>query len=100
MGAGGHVSFIRARFYLVGSMNPEEGKPVPSFWTGSDCVTVKGSADCRERAEIIRRKLEYDRDPVGYCLLWKEQQEELRQKIRKARPALGQVGGHRKRRCV
>lgn len=81
-----------ARFYLVGSMNPEEGKLRPQFLDRFGLyVTVKGSADCRERAEIIRRKLEYDRDPVGYCLLWKEQQEELRQKIRKARSALGQV---------
>lgn len=81
-----------ARFYLVGSMNPEEGKLRPQFLDRFGLyVTVKGSRDYRERAEITRRKLEYDKDPIAFSRQWAEEQEVLREKLNKAKENLNKV---------
>ena len=57
-----------ARFLLVGTMNAEEGELRPQlldrFGLG---VEVTAPADPAERAEIVRRRLAYEADPVAFA---------------------------------
>ncbi len=78
-----------ARFLLLGSMNPEEGKLRPQFLDRFGLFAeVKGSSSVTERAEIIRRRLSYERNPFVFCAQWEEQQQALRRKVQKAIQAL------------
>jgi magnesium chelatase subunit D len=55
-----------ARFVLIGSMNPEEGELRPQlldrFGLAVDLTT---SLEPRDRAEAVRRRLDFDADPAG-----------------------------------
>lgn len=52
-----------ARFVLVGSMNPEEGELRPQLLDRFGlCVEVRAPLDPADRAEIVRRRLAFDRD--------------------------------------
>lgn len=52
----------RARFVLVGSMNPEEGELRPQLLDRFGlCVMVTSSTDLTERVEAVRRRLSFDR---------------------------------------
>ncbi len=57
-----------ARFLLVGTMNAEEGELRPQlldrFGLG---VEVSAPAEPAERAEIVRRRLAYEADPVAFA---------------------------------
>ena len=57
-----------ARFLLVGTMNAEEGELRPQlldrFGLG---VEVTAPVQPSERAEIVRRRLAYEADPVGFA---------------------------------
>ena len=54
-----------ARFILVGSMNPEEGELRPQFLDRFGLVVdVHSSVVPSERAEAVRRRLDFDRDPA------------------------------------
>ncbi len=57
-----------ARFLLVGTMNAEEGELRPQlldrFGLG---VEVSAPAEPSERAEIVRRRLAYEADPVAFA---------------------------------
>ena len=51
-----------ARFVLVGSMNPEEGELRPQLLDRFGlCVEVRAPLDPADRAEIVRRRLAFDR---------------------------------------
>lgn len=81
-----------SRFCLIGSMNPEEGKLRPQFLDRFGLyVTVGSNKDIQERAEIIRRELEYEKDPETFRKNWSEEQEELKEKLKKARKNLSRV---------
>ena len=55
-----------ARFVLVGSMNPEEGELRPQLLDRFGLsVAVGAPADPADRAEAVRRRLEFDRDPAA-----------------------------------
>ncbi len=58
-----------ARFVLVGSMNPEEGELRPQLLDRFGlCVEVRAPLDAADRAEIVRRRLAFDKgeDEVGF----------------------------------
>ncbi len=59
------VSVVQpARFVLVGTMNPEEGELRPQLLDRFGlCVTVVAPDDPALRAEIVRRRLAFDRSP-------------------------------------
>lgn len=81
-----------SRFCLIGSMNPEEGKLRPQFLDRFGLyVTVESSKDVQERAEIIRRELEYEKDPEKFRGSFGEEQEELKEHLQKARKNLARV---------
>ncbi|PKM48042.1 MAG: magnesium chelatase [Firmicutes bacterium HGW-Firmicutes-8] len=81
-----------SRFVLVGSMNPEEGKLRAQFLDRFGLyVEVKGEEDTRERAEIIRRRLEFERDPKAYVNKWAKETIAENKRIKCAREALKNV---------
>lgn len=74
------------RFTLVGTMNPEEGKLRPQFLDRFGLyVEVAGEQDVEVRAQIIRRRMDYERDPAAFCCRWQQETDQLRRRIGKAR---------------
>jgi magnesium chelatase subunit D len=81
-----------ARFMLVGTMNVEEGELRPQlldrFGLG---VEVRGPADPAARAEIVRRRLQFARDPGAFTARFAEPEDELAERIARARARVQQV---------
>ena len=81
-----------ARFQLVGTMNVEEGELRPQlldrFGLG---VEVSATADPSDRAEIVRRQLAFDRDPVAFARMWSDAEADLGRRISAARDRLVRV---------
>ncbi|MBA3263338.1 MAG: ATP-binding protein, partial [Thermoleophilaceae bacterium] len=71
-----------ARFLLVGTMNVEEGELRPQlldrFGLG---VEVRTPQDPVERAEIVRRRLAFERDPEGFATEWSDRDRTLADRI-------------------
>ena len=71
-----------ARFILIGTMNPEEGTLRPQLLDRFGLsVTVAGTLDASERAEVIRRRLAYERDQAAFCARWRMEEDELRERL-------------------
>jgi magnesium chelatase subunit D len=87
------ISFAHpARFILVGTMNPEEGELRPQLLDRFGlCVEVSGLSDPEDRMAVVQRWLDYEDDPAGFFLDWRDEQERLRQDIGRARERLPQV---------
>lgn len=87
------VSFRHpCRFVLVGTMNPEEGKLRPQFLDRFGLyVEVTGEADVDRRAEIIRRRMAYERDPAAFRSAWREKSAVLSRQITRARELASQM---------
>jgi len=81
-----------ARFVLVGTMNVEEGDLRPQlldrFGLG---VEVATPTDPAVRAEIVRRRLAFERDPDGFMRRWSSQQQLLAARIAAARERVDDV---------
>lgn len=77
------ISFTHpSRFVLVGTMNPEEGQLRPQFLDRFGLyVETNGSDDLVERKEIIKRRLEYEKNPIEYIDKFENQSKELMNKI-------------------
>jgi magnesium chelatase subunit D len=77
-----------ARFVLVGSMNPEEGELRPQLLDRFGlAVDVVASSDPRQRAEAVRRRLEFDADGDGLTRLYRDTEQELRARLARIVPA-------------
>ena len=87
------VSFVHpARFILVGTMNPEEGELRPQLLDRFGLsVRVQAIRDKALRAEILRRRQEFDLDPEGFSRRWRPQQEELSRRITEAKGRLAAI---------
>ncbi|MBV6749023.1 AAA family ATPase [Pseudomonas chlororaphis] len=78
-----------ARFVLIGTMNPEEGELRPQLLDRFGLnVVLSGQPQPSERGQIIRRRLDFDSDPQGFCEQWASAQEALRERCRQARVLL------------
>ncbi|HEY4280691.1 MAG TPA: VWA domain-containing protein [Conexibacter sp.] len=81
-----------ARFLLVGTMNVEEGELRPQlldrFGLG---VEVRAPRDRVVRAEIVRRRLAFERDPIAFAARFVSEEDALRTRIAIAREALPAV---------
>lgn len=77
------ISFAHpAKFVLVGTMNPEEGTLRPQLLDRFGLsVDIKAEDDVDTRAEVIKRRLEFDADPEGYFNSCLKETEELRDMI-------------------
>ncbi|CAL9362138.1 putative protein [Actinosynnema sp. ALI-1.44] len=81
-----------ASFLLVGTMNPEEGELRPQLLDRFGLtVSVKAARDVATRTEVIRRRLAYEADPVGFAARWAEPDAELAARIVTARDRLSTV---------
>jgi magnesium chelatase subunit D len=81
-----------ARFLLVGTMNVEEGDLRPQlldrFGLG---IEVKTPEQPSVRAEIVRRRLAYERDPCAFVQGWQAQEQALGNLIAAARERVATV---------
>jgi magnesium chelatase subunit I len=80
------VSFTHpSRFILVGTMNPEEGELRPQLLDRFGlCVNIEGLRDPSLRVEIIRRRSEFDEDPVAFVRAWEDESKKLVESIKQA----------------
>lgn len=87
------ISFAHpARFILVGTMNPEEGELRPQLLDRfALSVDIVGVRDPRARAMIIERNLAFERDPEAFRREWQPKEEELSQRIARARELVDHV---------
>lgn len=78
-----------ARFVLVGTMNPEEGDLRPQLLDRFGLVVeIRGEQQLQLRSELIRRRMDYEKDPGQFEKVWLSAQTDLRDQIHKAQQAL------------
>ena len=81
-----------ARFILVGTMNVEEGDLRPQlldrFGLG---IEIDTPTDPDVRAEIVRRRLAFEHDPMAFCERWHAEDRALAQRIAEARARVRDV---------
>lgn len=81
-----------ARFVLVGTMNPEEGELRPQLLDRFGlAVDVAASRDVDVRMEVVRRRLDYERDPEQFAGRYAVADAELAREILRARDRLHAV---------
>ncbi len=81
-----------ARFVLVGSGNPEEGELRPQLLDRFGLsVEVKTPDDLASRVEVVRRRDDFERDPVAFTERWKKEGERIRKRVLTARTRLNDV---------
>ncbi|KGN36806.1 magnesium chelatase subunit D family protein [Knoellia subterranea] len=81
-----------ARLVLVGTMNPEEGELRPQLLDRFGLtVEVAASRDPQLRAEVVRRRLAFDADPVAFSDAYAAAQRDLADRVASARSAVESV---------
>lgn len=87
------VSFSHpSKFILVGTMNPEEGDLRPQLLDRFGLVVdVFGERDAEQRVEVIKHRLDYEKDTEKFATKFEKNQDELREKISKAIDILDSV---------
>lgn len=81
-----------ARFVLVGTMNPEEGELRPQLLDRFGLtVEVAAPRDPAVRAEVVRRRMAYDADPIGFATRYADAEAALCERIAAARAAVATV---------
>jgi magnesium chelatase subunit D len=87
------ISFSHpAQFILVGTMNPEEGELRPQLLDRFGlAVEVKGILDQEARAEVVRRRIAFERDPAAFATAYEKEQKKIRQQIMEAKKLLPEV---------
>ncbi|HMF15869.1 MAG TPA: VWA domain-containing protein, partial [Gemmataceae bacterium] len=81
-----------ARFLLIGTMNPEEGKLRPQLLDRFGLVVdIAGAREPETRTEVVRRRLAFETNPKAFLQSWAKEQETLRQRIIVARNLLSSV---------
>lgn len=77
------ISFSHpAHFVLIGTMNPEEGELRPQLLDRfALSVEVKGIPYKEARAEIVRRRIAFEKDPDAFIAAQLNNQEQLRHRI-------------------
>ncbi|GAB7057631.1 MULTISPECIES: ATP-binding protein [unclassified Paenibacillus] len=81
-----------SRFILIGTMNPEEGELRPQLLDRfALSVEVNGERDVESRMEVIRRRLAFEADPAEFRRRYESQQQELRERIERARQLIEQI---------
>jgi magnesium chelatase subunit D len=81
-----------ARFLLVGTMNPEEGELRPQLLDRFGLtVEVAAPREPKLRAEVVRRRLEFDAGPAAFVARFADEQAGLAEAIDRARARLDAV---------
>ncbi len=82
----------RARLFLIGSMNPEEGRLRPQIQDRFGLrVVVKGLEDPQDRLEVYRRAVAYQQNPHQFIAEWRYETAQAVAEIQKARNLLTRV---------
>jgi Mg-chelatase subunit ChlI len=78
-----------SRFILIGTMNPEEGDLRPQLLDRMPLHTeISTIKDPKKRVEVMKRNLEFEKDPEEFRKKWSEEQGELMDRIAKAKELL------------
>lgn len=87
------ISFSHpARFILVGTMNPEEGELRPQLLDRfALCVDIHGILDPDSRVDILRRRVNYEKDTDRFYQEWAEVEDMLSARIAEAQRLLPAV---------
>ena len=87
------ISFShQARFTLVGTMNPEEGELRPQLLDRFGlCVTIEGLKSPEDRVEIIKRRIEFEKDPEAFASRWTAESEKIAEQIKHAKERISNV---------
>jgi magnesium chelatase subunit I len=81
-----------ARFVLVGSGNPEEGELRPQLLDRFGLsVDVKTPDDVKTRVQVVRRRDDFETNPMQFAAKWQDEQDRIRQVITSARARIGSV---------
>ena len=81
-----------SRFIFIGTMNPEEGELRPQLLDRFPLsVGVERISSVKERMEVVKRNLEFERNPKSFLEKYAPVQQELRNKIIRARSILPKV---------
>ncbi|MET0443164.1 MAG: magnesium chelatase ATPase subunit I [Pseudorhodoplanes sp.] len=81
-----------ARFVLIGTGNPEEGELRPQLLDRFGLsVEVRTPDDIATRMEVVRRRDDFERDPLNFVAGWKRKDDAIRRSIVAARQLLPQV---------
>jgi magnesium chelatase subunit D len=81
-----------SQFILVGTMNPEEGDLRPQLLDRfALAVEVEGLPDPVARADVVRRRIAFERDPAAFLADWREEELAERKRIQRARELLPEV---------
>lgn len=81
-----------AKFILIGTMNPEEGTLRPQLLDRFGLmVEIAAPRNVQTRAQVVRQRIEFERDKQAYCAKWEPQQQQLQQQIQAAKALLPQV---------
>ena len=81
-----------ARFTLVGTMNPEEGDLRPQLLDRFGLVVdVAGENSREQRAEVVRRRLDFEENPEGFAARYAQEQKDMTERILKAQSLLPSV---------
>jgi magnesium chelatase subunit D len=81
-----------ARFVLVGTMNPEEGELRPQLLDRFGLtVEVAAPQDPALRADVVRRRLQFDADPQAFRARYANAEERLRNRIQHAQSILPRI---------
>lgn len=81
-----------SRFLIVGTMNPEEGELRPQLLDRFGIsVDVAGNADAAERAEVVRRRLAFERDSEAFVASFRDADASLGRRIAEGRDRLPEV---------
>ncbi len=81
-----------ARVTLIGTMNPDEGHVRPQLLDRFGLwVTVTAPRDLSERAEIVRRRIAFESDPVAFAAHWASTQAAEREALIVARDAIDRI---------
>jgi magnesium chelatase subunit D len=78
-----------ARLILIGTMNPEEGELRPQLLDRFGLtVEITAPRDPGLRAEVVRRRMAFDREPAAFVAAYAAQEDALRVRIATARTLL------------
>ena len=81
-----------ARLILIGTMNPEEGELRPQLLDRFGLtVEIAAPRDPELRAEVVRRRMAFDRNPESFIATYADSEQALRARILRARTLLPSV---------
>lgn len=81
-----------ARFILIGTMNPEEGELRPQLLDRFGLtVDVRGPADGQMRADVVRRRIQFEADPAAFAEIYQTDDHALADRIEAAKTLLPSV---------